>query len=87
MLVINKDSPGLWEVLHGMNIKNLRLQSAKVYHAESMLQSLSSFTQLETVIIYIGNGSPNLWKGLCGLDIKSLSLSGFSEWMYVINEE
>ncbi|KAH3797111.1 hypothetical protein DPMN_150686 [Dreissena polymorpha] len=76
MLEINKESLSLWKAVHGMNIKNLRLQGVNVNHTESMLQSLSSFTQLETLSVHMCHNSPNLWKGIRGLNIKSLSLSG-----------
>ncbi|XP_052221929.1 uncharacterized protein LOC127838309 isoform X2 [Dreissena polymorpha] len=74
------DSPGLWDALHGLNIKSMSLNGSfgrfNVKNIESLSQSLASLTQLETLSIYIDEDSPVLWKGLHNLNIKSLSLSG-----------
>ncbi|KAH3798885.1 hypothetical protein DPMN_152488 [Dreissena polymorpha] len=77
---VDDDSPGLWDALRGLNIKSLSLNVAygglNVNYADSMSQSLSSLTQLDTLNIKVNNNSPGLWKALRGLNIKSLSLSG-----------
>ncbi|XP_052226469.1 uncharacterized protein LOC127841588 [Dreissena polymorpha] len=74
------DSPGLWKALHGLNIKSLSLSlhaelgGLTVAHEESLSQSLSSLTQLETFRIEVNYDSPGLWKALHGLNVKSLIL-------------
>ncbi|KAH3710642.1 hypothetical protein DPMN_070131 [Dreissena polymorpha] len=77
---VDDDSPGLWEALHGLNIKSLSLSgrygSIEVHYADSMSQSLSSLTHLDTLSIKVDDDSPGLWKALHGLNIISLSLSG-----------
>ncbi|KAH3780461.1 hypothetical protein DPMN_158276 [Dreissena polymorpha] len=77
---VNYDSPRLWKALHGLNIRSLSLSirggGFNVDHEESLSQSLSSLTQLETLSIEVLYDSPSLWKALHGLNIKSLSLSG-----------
>ncbi|KAH3854506.1 hypothetical protein DPMN_097049 [Dreissena polymorpha] len=54
---MNTDSPGLWEALCGIHIKRLYLTGCsgglEVNHAESMSQSLASFTQLESLWIEV----------------------------------
>ncbi|KAH3853030.1 hypothetical protein DPMN_095553 [Dreissena polymorpha] len=49
------DSPGLWEALHGLNIKSLSLSDKygglKVNYADSMSQLLLSLTHLDTLSI------------------------------------
>ncbi|XP_052214660.1 uncharacterized protein LOC127833435 isoform X2 [Dreissena polymorpha] len=56
-MYVRKDSPGLWEALHSLNIKSLSLGSARTYvrvkHEELLSQSLSSLTQLGTLSIYL----------------------------------
>ncbi|KAH3780639.1 hypothetical protein DPMN_158458 [Dreissena polymorpha] len=80
---VNYDSPGLGKVLHGLNIKSLSLSimqgGLNVAREESLSQSLSSLTQLETLSIKVWYDSPGLWKALHGLNIKSLSLSLHAE--------
>ncbi|KAH3780654.1 hypothetical protein DPMN_158473 [Dreissena polymorpha] len=90
---VGYDSPGLWKALHGMNIKSLSLslsimqESLNVDHEESLSQSLSSLTQLETLSIRVGYDSLGLWKALHGLNIKSLSLSIMQGGWNVDHEE
>ncbi|KAH3770447.1 hypothetical protein DPMN_171734 [Dreissena polymorpha] len=78
---MERDSPGLWEVVHGLNIKSLSLNSlwessaVEAKYAESLSQTLVSLTKLETLSID-EHESPGLWEALHGLNIKSLSLSG-----------
>ncbi|KAH3780714.1 hypothetical protein DPMN_158535 [Dreissena polymorpha] len=76
---VGYDSLGLWKALHGLNIKSLSLSGllGGFYseHIESLSQSLSSLTQLETLNIEVGYYSPGLWKALHDLNIKSVSLS------------
>ncbi|KAH3780631.1 hypothetical protein DPMN_158450 [Dreissena polymorpha] len=88
---VRYDSLGLWKALHGLNIKSLSLSgtwgSLNVDHEESLSQSLSSLTQLETLSIEVKYDSPRLLKALHGLNIKSLSLRGFWEGLYVENVE
>ncbi|KAH3780473.1 hypothetical protein DPMN_158288 [Dreissena polymorpha] len=85
------NSPGLWKALHGLNIKSLSLSimqgSLNVDHEESLSQSLSSLTQLETLSIGVGYDSLGLWKALHGLNIKSLSLSGTCGGLNVDHDE
>ncbi|KAH3710879.1 hypothetical protein DPMN_070375 [Dreissena polymorpha] len=75
---VDDDSPGLWEALRGLNIKSLSLCVAlgglNVIYADSMSQSLSSLSQLDTLSIEVDDLSPGLWEALRGLNIKSLSL-------------
>ncbi|KAH3770645.1 hypothetical protein DPMN_171937 [Dreissena polymorpha] len=77
------DNPGLWEVVHGLNIKHLslsgltKLTGIDVTHTVSLSNTLSSLTQLETLSIDVEHESPGLWAAPHGLNIKSLSLSGF----------
>ncbi|KAH3710733.1 hypothetical protein DPMN_070226 [Dreissena polymorpha] len=75
---VEDDSPGLWEALHGLNIKSLRglYGGFSVDYADSMSQSLSSLTHLDTLSIEVEDDSPGLWEALHGLNIKSLSLRG-----------
>ncbi|XP_052245556.1 uncharacterized protein LOC127854531 [Dreissena polymorpha] len=77
---VDEDSPGLWKALHGLNIISLSLSGQYGYlnvnYADSMSQSLSSLTHLDTLSIKVDEDSPGLWKGLHGLNIISLSLSG-----------
>ncbi|XP_052240102.1 uncharacterized protein LOC127850812 isoform X2 [Dreissena polymorpha] len=53
-----KDSPGLWDALHRLNIKSLSLDGGfltvlLMKHGELLSQSLSSLTQLETLTIHL----------------------------------
>ncbi|KAH3798123.1 hypothetical protein DPMN_151713 [Dreissena polymorpha] len=77
---VNLDSPGLWEAVHGLNIKRLSLMGGLrglyVIHAESMSQSLASLKKLDTLSIEVKYYNPALWEALHGLNIKSLNLSG-----------
>ncbi|KAH3780690.1 hypothetical protein DPMN_158509 [Dreissena polymorpha] len=90
-LEVKYDITGL--SLHGLNIKSLSLSlsimpgSLNVDHEESLSQSLSSLTQLETLSIKVKYDSPVLWKALHGLNIKSLSLSGKWGGLDVDNDE
>ncbi|KAH3812125.1 hypothetical protein DPMN_140548 [Dreissena polymorpha] len=57
-MVLWKDSPGLWEALHSLNIKSLILERLlgvpmRVKHKELLPQSLSSLEQLETDSQYL----------------------------------
>ncbi|XP_052225986.1 uncharacterized protein LOC127841300 isoform X2 [Dreissena polymorpha] len=76
---IKNDNLYLFKALHGLNIKSLSLSIMQdvwnVDHEESLSQSLSSLTQLETLSIEVTYDSPGPWKALHGLNIKSLSLS------------
>ncbi|XP_052271016.1 uncharacterized protein LOC127871809 [Dreissena polymorpha] len=75
---MDDDSLDLWEALRGLNIKCLSLCVAhgglNVDYADSMSQSLSSLTHLDTLSIKVVVDSPGLWKALHGLNIKNLSL-------------
>ncbi|KAH3710906.1 hypothetical protein DPMN_070404 [Dreissena polymorpha] len=66
----------LWEVLHGLNIKSLSLDTSVINCADMMSQSLSSLTHLDTLSIRGEFDDSGPWQGLHGLNIKSLSLSG-----------
>ncbi|KAH3799219.1 hypothetical protein DPMN_152825 [Dreissena polymorpha] len=74
------DNTGLWNALHGLNIKNLCLsdkhESVNVNQADSLSKLLSSLTHLDTLSIKVNNDSPGLWEALHGLNIKVMSLSG-----------
>ncbi|KAH3873606.1 hypothetical protein DPMN_036844 [Dreissena polymorpha] len=76
---VNANGPGLWEALHGLNIKSLSLsieyEGLNVNYADSMSQSLSSLTQLDTPSIKLDDNIPYLWEAPHGLNIKSLNLS------------
>ncbi|XP_052225974.1 uncharacterized protein LOC127841292 [Dreissena polymorpha] len=85
-------NPYLLKALHGLNVKkSLSLSIMQggwnVDHEESLSQSLSSLTQLETLSIEVKYDSPSLWKALHGLNIKSLSLSGMLGGFNVENVE
>ncbi|XP_052219435.1 uncharacterized protein LOC127836851 isoform X2 [Dreissena polymorpha] len=71
-------SPGLWVALRGLNIKSLSLNSRygrlNVNCADSMSQSLSSLTHLDTLSIKVDHFSPDLLEALRGLNIRNLSL-------------
>ncbi|XP_052233042.1 uncharacterized protein LOC127845905 [Dreissena polymorpha] len=77
------DNPGLWEAVHGLNIKHLSLSGLwkhtgiDLTHTVSL--SNSSLTQLETLSIDVEHEGPGLWAALHGLNIKSLSLNGVWE--------
>ncbi|KAH3692286.1 hypothetical protein DPMN_194736 [Dreissena polymorpha] len=79
---VNYDRRGLWEALHGLSIKSLSMRLIckdgcfKLNYAESMKQSLSSLTQLETLIVSVTYYIPGLWGSLYGLNIKKLILNG-----------
>ncbi|KAH3770557.1 uncharacterized protein LOC127845918 [Dreissena polymorpha] len=79
------DNPGLWEAVHGLNIKHLSLSGLWIHtgidvtHTVTLSKTLSSLTQLETLSIDVEHESPGLWEALHGLNIKSLSLNGVFE--------
>ncbi|KAH3780640.1 hypothetical protein DPMN_158459 [Dreissena polymorpha] len=58
-----------------------------VAHEESLSQSLSSLTQLETLRIEVNYDSPGLGKVLHGLNINSPSLSIMQGGLNVAHEE
>ncbi|KAH3771150.1 hypothetical protein DPMN_172452 [Dreissena polymorpha] len=76
------DTPGLWEAVHGLNIKSLslsglwKLTGIDVKHTLSMAKTLASLIHLETLSIDVEHESLGLWEALHGQNIKSLSLSG-----------
>ncbi|KAH3770198.1 hypothetical protein DPMN_171482 [Dreissena polymorpha] len=76
------DNPGLWEAVHGLNIKSLSLSGfwkrtgIDVKHTLSMAKTLASLIHLETLSIDAEHESLGLWEALHGQNIKSLSLSG-----------
>ncbi|XP_052229368.1 uncharacterized protein LOC127843690 [Dreissena polymorpha] len=76
------DNPGLWEAVHGLNIKSLSLSGfwkrtgIDVKHTVSMAKTLASLIHLETLSIDVEHESPGLWEAFHGQNIKSLSLSG-----------
>ncbi|KAH3710687.1 hypothetical protein DPMN_070179 [Dreissena polymorpha] len=86
---VDDDSPGLWNALRGLNIKSLSLSLSGVYgglnvkYADSMSQSLSSLTHLETLSIEVDDDSPGFWEALRGLNIKRLSLSLSDQYRYL----
>ncbi|KAH3799320.1 hypothetical protein DPMN_152927 [Dreissena polymorpha] len=88
---VDDDSPGLWKALHGLNIKSLSLCGhygyLNVHNADSMSQSLSSLTHLDTLSIEVFRYYPGLWKALHGLNIKSLILSGQYGYLNVKHAE
>ncbi|XP_052236753.1 uncharacterized protein LOC127848371 [Dreissena polymorpha] len=73
-------NPGLWKALRGLNIKCLSLDGGrggfKEEDVDSISQSLSTLTKLETLSIKVDIDSPSLWKALHGLKSKGLSLGG-----------
>ncbi|XP_052229738.1 uncharacterized protein LOC127843885 [Dreissena polymorpha] len=75
------DNPGLWEAVHGLNIKSLSLSGLwkrtgiDVKHTLSMAKTLASLIHLETLSIDVEHESLGLWEALHGQNIKSLSLS------------
>ncbi|KAH3770277.1 hypothetical protein DPMN_171561 [Dreissena polymorpha] len=76
---------GLWEALHSLSIKSLRLQGTEggfeTKYAESLKQWLSSLTKLDTLSISVDKTNPDLWEALHGLSIKSLSMSLGSKYI------
>ncbi|XP_052214930.1 uncharacterized protein LOC127833609 [Dreissena polymorpha] len=74
-MYITYDSIGLWEILRGLNIQSLtlrgRIKRLGVRRIESLLQSLSSLKQLDTLTIG-SNTILGLLKALNGLNIRSL---------------
>ncbi|KAH3774668.1 hypothetical protein DPMN_176054 [Dreissena polymorpha] len=66
-IAVQYDSPGLWEALHGLHIKSLILAGVlsglRVEHTESLSQTLSSLTQLESLSIRVDEDSIDLWGG------------------------
>ncbi|KAH3798596.1 hypothetical protein DPMN_152196 [Dreissena polymorpha] len=75
---VKVDSPGLWEALHGLNIKSLSVGYGgfNVNQTESMSQSLSSLTHLDTLSIEANDYSPDLWEAVRGRNIYSPSICG-----------
>ncbi|KAH3770582.1 hypothetical protein DPMN_171871 [Dreissena polymorpha] len=71
--------PGLWEALKGLSVKSLTIKgSNKGFYlklTESLSQSLSSLTQLETLDMKVYENSTGLWEAIHTLNIKTLSLS------------
>ncbi|KAH3770634.1 hypothetical protein DPMN_171926 [Dreissena polymorpha] len=54
----NKGCPGLWDALNGLNIKKLSMsgeqrEGLRVDHSESLSQSLTSLTKLETFKLHM----------------------------------
>ncbi|KAH3788822.1 hypothetical protein DPMN_166984 [Dreissena polymorpha] len=83
--------PGLWEALHGQSIKCLSLSGLnaklKNQNAESLLKSVQSLPQLETLNIKVNVNayiSPNLWETLNSLNIKRVILIINSVWCGLI---
>ncbi|KAH3749868.1 hypothetical protein DPMN_184383 [Dreissena polymorpha] len=87
----SEHNPGLWKALHGLNIKCLGLDGWRggfeVEHVDSISQSLSALTKLETLSIKVDIDSPSLWKAFHGLKIKGLSLEGSKEGLRVTHLE
>ncbi|KAH3712974.1 hypothetical protein DPMN_072736 [Dreissena polymorpha] len=77
-IVLENDSPGLWEALCGLNVKRLCLSGLwrvfRVNYKDLLSQSLLSLTQLDTLSISVFVESPGIFDALHGLNIKSLSL-------------
>ncbi|KAH3690517.1 hypothetical protein DPMN_194223 [Dreissena polymorpha] len=79
------DEPGMFEALHGLGIKGLRLilnggfKDFKLRYVESLKQSILSLKQLETLSISVDADSTGLWDALHGLYTMRLSLSLGSE--------
>ncbi|KAH3770511.1 hypothetical protein DPMN_171798 [Dreissena polymorpha] len=87
ILISLTNDTGLWEILHGLSIKSLRLggweeSGCRVNHEKSFSQTIASLSKLETLDIKMDELTPCLWEALRGLNIKSLTLSskGWGEW-------
>ncbi|XP_052228855.1 uncharacterized protein LOC127843081 isoform X3 [Dreissena polymorpha] len=82
MQSLENDCPGLWEALHGLNIKSLCLEFVYLNHQELFWQFLSSLT-LEKLSVKMDLDIPSLCKGLDGRNLNDLSLSWsyeFQDW-------
>ncbi|XP_052272018.1 uncharacterized protein LOC127872720 isoform X2 [Dreissena polymorpha] len=77
-VIVNNDCPGLWQALHGLNIKSLSLSGGKtgliVHHVSALAQLLASLIHLETLSIKVSEYNLCLWEAIHGLNIKCLSL-------------
>ncbi|KAH3771056.1 hypothetical protein DPMN_172356 [Dreissena polymorpha] len=74
---VAEDSTGLWEALHGLNIKSLRLdgwkgEGLRINHSHSLSQSLSSLMRLQKLDIHVAEDSTGLWEAFYGLNINKL---------------
>ncbi|XP_052214945.1 uncharacterized protein LOC127833629 isoform X2 [Dreissena polymorpha] len=71
--------PGFWEALHGLNIKCLDINGLNAdcieHGSESLLKSLKSLIQLDTLSISAKEFHPTLMKTLYILNIKTVTLS------------
>ncbi|KAH3770251.1 hypothetical protein DPMN_171535 [Dreissena polymorpha] len=56
------DSPGLWEVVHGLNIKSLSLNS--LWESSAVEAKYAASLSLETLSIDVEPESPGLWEAL-----------------------
>ncbi|KAH3876127.1 hypothetical protein DPMN_039409 [Dreissena polymorpha] len=84
--------PSLLKVLCGLPIKSLTLSCwmdcLKANDGESLSQSLSSLTKLESLSINVNYiRSHDLWEDLSGLNIKSLTLSWWMDYLNVKHVE
>ncbi|KAH3717242.1 hypothetical protein DPMN_060024 [Dreissena polymorpha] len=78
------DNPGLWKALHGLNIKSLSLSD----YADSMSQSLSSLTHLDTLSIEADYCSTGLLEALrvIGMDM-TVPVCGRLSMSELLNED
>ncbi|XP_052272001.1 uncharacterized protein LOC127872705 [Dreissena polymorpha] len=82
-VIVNNDTPGLWQALHGLNIKSLSLSGGEtgliVHHVSALAQILASLIHLETLSIKVSEYNPCLWEAIHGLNIKCLSLCNLGQ--------
>ncbi|XP_052271993.1 uncharacterized protein LOC127872701 [Dreissena polymorpha] len=82
-VIVNNDTPGLWQALHGLNIKSLSLSGGKtgliVNHVSALAQLLASLIHLETLSIKVSKYNLCLWEAIHGLNIKCLSLCNLGQ--------
>ncbi|KAH3780902.1 hypothetical protein DPMN_158727 [Dreissena polymorpha] len=75
-IIVQNDSQDLWETLFGLKIKILNIgteqNGLEVKYVSSLLTSLSSLKQLDTIMIIVKNNIPGLFEALHDLKIKSL---------------
>ncbi|KAH3844063.1 hypothetical protein DPMN_086314 [Dreissena polymorpha] len=82
-VIVNNDCPGLWQALHGLNIKSLSLSGGEtgliVNHVSALAKLLASLIHLETLSIKVSEYNLCLLEAIHGLNIKCLSLCNLDQ--------